>query len=590
MRITLFLSLYIFFNLNLNGQPYSTRSNPADSSYIDFEQLDELTSKIIYGDKDFIDDAKIQEYINIDKSLIPNYSDEEMRKQMSLIPTTIPLTYNKEVGTVIKYFVFNKREYVTRMLTHAEYYFPIFEEKLDSRNLPVELKVLPIVESALNPMAKSRVGATGLWQIMLATSKILNLNTNTLVDERSDPDLSTDAALTYLVKLHSLYNDWLLALAAYNSGPGRVNRALRDAGNVYDFWKVKRFLPKETQNYVPSFIAMVYIIHYHKNYLLFPGKSKLNLSQVSSHRLTEQVSLKYIGENIGVDEDLLKYLNPSLKKGVVPKTEMGFDLLIPAHKESEFLNRMAAFNNDPYINKPTYADVSSTESVENAEPAEALESPMYKIVQQKAYHKVRRGENLQQIAKKYYVSVNELRKWNRMGRKEKLQSGEKLVVYKDVKIPIKRKEPIAGTKVIEDNVEVVVQERGGEETSNAASTPKKKPTYHKVKKGENLDGIARLHHCTVEDIKEWNQLTSSKLSIGTSLIIMKSSGGASSSPSKKVSLKGVTYIYHVVEPGDNIWRIARKYKNVTVDELYQLNNLSKGSTISLGDRIKVPSK
>ena len=326
---TFFIFLYSF---SIYAQDEST------SNELDFTQLDELTSKLMYGDKLLLDSQKLMEYINIDRSYLPQYNDEEFRKQMALIPTTIPLVYNEEIGILIKYFMFKRREYVTRMLTHAQYYFPKFEDRLDSRNMPIELKVLPIVESALNANARSRVGATGLWQIMHSTAQTLDLNINTMVDERSDPDLSTEAALTYLTKLYILYNDWLLALAAYNSGPGRVNRAIRVAGGVHDFWRIRIFLPKETKNYVPSFIAMVYVMHYHKVYLLSPAQVKIDLHKVSTQKVYDQVSLKYIAELLSEDEELLKYLNPSLKKSIIPKTEEGFDLKIPVTKESVFLS------------------------------------------------------------------------------------------------------------------------------------------------------------------------------------------------------------------------------------------------------------
>jgi membrane-bound lytic murein transglycosylase D len=601
----LYTFFFILFTCQLSGQ--SNR----DSIDLNFEQLDELTTKLMYGDQLFLDSQKLREIINIDRSYLPQYTDEEFRKQMSLIPTTIPLVYNEEIGTLIKYFVFKRREYVTRMLTHAQYYFPKFEERLDSRNMPIELRVLPIVESALNAQAKSRVGATGLWQIMHSTGQLLDLNINTLVDERSDPDLSTEAALTYLTKLYVLYNDWLLALAAYNSGPGRVNRAIRDAGGVYDFWKIRRFLPKETKNYVPSFIAMVFVMHYHKNFLLSPAKVKIDLHKVSTQKVFNQVSLKYIAELINEDEEMLKYLNPSLKKAIVPKTEEGFDLKIPIGKESIFLSRMNSLAEDPYIKKVTYQEPANTETVASLESQngdEILESPNYKIIQKKTSHKVKRNENLQSIARRYNATMGELRKWNKLSKRSKLKIGQLLQVYVDVKVPIKKKNIEPSTAVNTDTpantvkeseiaqppaeapTEKMVEKNNTKVKSKSITSVQQVTTTYKVKKGDNLSSIASKYNVTVKDIKSWNKLSSSRLDLGQTLKIhtKKRVVQVIEEPlSEEEIMQNATYFYHTVKAGETLYSLVRKYNYMSMSTLMSLNNFSKDTKLSVGDKVKI---
>lgn len=602
----LYTILLVLFTFQLTAQ--SSR----DSVDLNFEQLDELTTKLMYGDQLFLDSQKLREIINIDRSYLPQYTDEEFRKQMSLIPTTIPLVYNEEIGTLIKYFVFKRREYVIRMLTHAQYYFPKFEERLDSRNMPIELRVLPIVESALNAQAKSRVGATGLWQIMHSTGQLLDLNINTLVDERSDPDLATEAALTYLTKLYILYNDWLLALAAYNSGPGRVNRAIRDAGGVHDFWKIRRFLPKETKNYVPSFIAMVYVMHYHKNFLLSPAKVKIDLHKVSTQKVYNQVSLKYIAELINEDEEMLKYLNPSLKKAIVPKTEEGFDLKIPMGKESLFLSRLGYLAGDPYIKKVTYQEPVINETVSSLEADnsdEILESPNYKIIQKKSSHKVKRNENLQSIARRYNATIGELRKWNKLSKRSKLKIGQILQVYVDVKVPIKKKpvekptEPVAVTPAnpsnepspivvaVETPAEEVVEKPKVKIKTKNVTTVQVVTTTYKVKKGDNLSSIATKFNVDVKDIKSWNKLTSSRLDLGQSLKIQSKKRVnklVEEVVSEEELTQDATYFYHTVKAGETLYSLIRKYNYMSMTTLLSLNNFSKETKLSVGDKVKIP--
>jgi membrane-bound lytic murein transglycosylase D len=583
----LLIIFFLLFHITSFSQEFKSAEplpENKDNVYINMNLLDELTDKAAYGDKELLDDKKIQEFINMDKSLLPVYSDDEFKRQMSLIPTTIQLTYNKEVAIFIHKFLFDKRAYVTRMLTHSQYYFPIFEAELDKRNLPQELKCLPIVESALIANNRSRVGAKGLWQIMPGTGRMLGLDINTLVDERSDPDLSTEAGAAYLARLYTLFNDWPLALAAYNSGPGRVSAAIKRSGGITDFWKLKRFLPTETQNYVPSFIAMVYVMHYHKKYFLYPTKPQIDLHKTIKYNVKEKVSLKYVSELISCDENLLEYLNPSLIKNIIPLTETGYDLNIPLDKETDIIAKSSMFINDPYIKKPNYNTEEPEEAV--SEEPEPMETIRFKIVQHKETHKVKRGENLQDIARRYSCTVNELRKWNKMGRKEKLKSGEKLTVYRDVKVAIKQKNDEVESKP----TRTIVQEEVAEEPEETAKNDTRLVVeYHKVKKGETMIALTRKYDCTIDEIKKWNNLHSTDLKLGMNIKVKndKVSTKSTASKSKSTNHNSDTYLYYTVKTGETLYSIANKYE-VSVDEILRLNKFEKGTGINIGDKIKIP--
>lgn len=365
ISITIFLVFLFPFLLSSQDDRKFTYNEGNDKNYISYEQLEELTTKMIESNPNYYNEEDVQKFIHIDLSALPNYTDDELHKRLLAIPTTIPLKLTPQIGELIRYFVTKRREYVIRMLTMSKVYFPIYEEIFDEADLPLELKCLSIVESALNPLAKSRVGATGLWQFMHGTARHEGMEINTLYDARSDVYVSTEHAAKFLKKLHNLYGDWFLALAAYNAGPGNVNKAIKYSGG-YDFWTVKHRLPRETQNYVPSFIAMVYIMHYHKDYFLYPGKPKIDFKNTVIEIVKEKQSTKYIAELVGISEEVIKQYNPCLKKGIIPKVENGYHLVLPkqyAYALNEKKNLLAI---DPYIFNPAF-EVPSNNNANGAD-------------------------------------------------------------------------------------------------------------------------------------------------------------------------------------------------------------------------------
>lgn len=617
----------IAFVLCANAQ-YDSRNFTYDENtknYINYEQLEELTTKFLLKDRSIVDEEAIRQQIYIDKSKLPYYTDEEMHKKILAIPATIPMKYNPEVGRIARYFLYDKRDYMTRMLTTSKTYFPIFEEVLDQHNLPIELKYLAIVESALNPQARSRVGATGLWQFMHGTAKHEGMEINSLVDERSDIFKSTEHAAIYLKKLYNIYGDWLLALAAYNSGPGNVNKAIRNSGG-YDFWTIKHRLPKETQNYVPSFIAIVYAMHYAKEYQLQPGKPALNFQACKTLKIYDKQSMKYISELVGCSEEHLCKYNPSLKKGIVPKVDIGYSLLLPKEYVLKFEEKRHLLSQDPYIYNPSFtppvvsdeatlADNSSSEgttlsasnietfskpieekkltlseiatSIAKRDPKSFASTPVqemssepisevkrtpatlaasYKIIKvtdvqkKNIYHKVHKGENLTEIARKYSVSIKDLKEWNDLNANSNLFVGKKLKIEQTETV-VKPQYSLENKAKDDDVVSSV--------TDNVI--------VHKIRKGETLMQLTRLYNCSLADLKEWNKLKSPEVHVDQEIYVY-----IESNPKFK------SYSYYEAKTGDTLVTASIQF-NIPLDVLKSLNNKEENEPLKKGEKIKIPT-
>ena len=314
------------------------------------------------------------------------FSNEEYQKRLNALNSIIPLTYNSVVHECIDQFVNKRGRLFEQVLSASTYYFPIIEEELDKHGLPLELKYLAIVESALSPIAVSPRGATGIWQLMLPTGKVYGLRIDSLIDERRDPKRSTQAACAMFKDLHSLYGDWLLTLAAYNCGPGNVNKAIRRAGGSKDFWKIYQFLPRETRSYVPYFIAVFYAMEYYNDYELTPGSINMPLA-TDTVRVNKRYSFKHLSTLSGVSEDTLMLLNPKYRKGIVPGHSDDQVVVLPLAKAQYF-----------------------------SEVKDTIVSAPIRTVESTVYHKVRKRETITSIAKKYDVDIEDIKKWNNMKR------------------------------------------------------------------------------------------------------------------------------------------------------------------------------
>jgi membrane-bound lytic murein transglycosylase D len=337
--------------------------------------------------------------------------------RLERIPSVFPMVYNEVVQRFIEMYATRLRSKVSYMLASANFYMPIFEEALDLYDLPMELKYLPIIESALNPTAVSRQGATGLWQFMLATGKTYGLEQNSLVDDRRDPVKSTWAAARYLKDLYAIYQDWNLVLAAYNCGPGTINKAIRRAGGQSDYWKIYNFLPKETRGYVPAFIAANYIMTYYCEHGISPMQTQWPAA-TDTVTVTRNLHLGQVAEVCGVELDQLRGLNPQYKRDIVPGQTQPCVLRLPQTAINTFIDSgdsLYVYKQDEYFNHRTLVEVD-----ESAKPKATGNGKA-------AYHKVRKGDTLGSIAKRYGVSVAQIRRLNRI-------KGNNIAVGKNLRV------------------------------------------------------------------------------------------------------------------------------------------------------------
>lgn len=402
---------------------------------------------------------------------VPQYCDSTYSARIARMNIYSPFEFvhNSVVDAFIGLYAYRRRELTERVLGLSKLYFPIFEETLDRFNLPLELKYLAVIESALNPVARSRVGATGLWQFMYPTGKMYGLQVNSFVDDRSDVYRSTVAAAEYLRDLYNIYDDWALALSAYNAGPGTVNRAIRRAGGVKDFWKIRPFLPRETQNYFPAFIAVAYVMEHASYHNLFPQPPIFTDLDIDTIKVREQLSLRTVSEMLNIPLDHLRYLNPAFRLNVIPHNPQNpYFLRIPR----DFTGRFIALEDSIY-------NFRSPEMVRQQEMAARMEET--------TTHIVRSGDVLGSIARRYGTTVGEIQRLNNL-RGTVIRPGQRLIV----RAPARANTQIATT----------------------ANT-------HLVRSGETLGIIAARYRVTVNDLRRWNNIQGYTIFAGQNLIVRR---------------------------------------------------------------------
>ncbi len=430
------------------------------------------------------------------------------------IEQVIPLSYNNVVKNFIILYTEKKRGLVERMLGLSEYYFPIFEETLDKYDLPLELKYLPVIESALNPQARSRAGANGLWQFMYGTGKQMRLEISSFVDERRDPVKSTDAAVRYLKYLYDRYNDWHLAIAAYNCGPGNVNRAIRRSGGKTDYWQIYYRLPRETRGYVPAFIAASYVMNYYREHNLVPVMPEFPI-MTDTVMVGDYLHFDQISATLGIDKEELAALNPMYRHGIVPaKKGKPYPVILPSEKIMDFIDKdtlILAWERQKYFPDNTLIDPSSSSS--------SHYTPVDIKGKAKVYYTVKSGDNVGFISTWFHVRSSDLRYWNNIDR-NLIRVGQRLVIY----VPENQK---VSYQRINDMSFVQKQAMAG----NPDSPPKTVVTsagntdfvYYTVKKGDTLWDIAQKYAgISSSEISELNNLPSERhLYIGQKLKIKK---------------------------------------------------------------------
>ncbi len=347
-------------------------------------------------------------------------SDDVYISRLQKIPAVMELTYNPIVKKHIELYVLKRRKQVENMLGIGEYYFPIFEQALDAAGLPIELKHLPVIESALNPCAFSRAGASGLWQFMYGTGKIYGLEGNSLIDDRRDPIKSTNAAVRFLRDLYKIYGDWSLVIAAYNCGPGNVNKAIKRAGGKKDYWAIYPYLPMETRGYVPAFIAATYAMTYYKEHNICPAQMQMPVL-CDTIKLKERVHLEQISNVLNIDVKLLRSLNPQYRKDIIPGNGETYTLCLPQRSVSGFISQkdsIIAYKADSFnVNRAVVLPAQADPYFRGGGGGGAV----------KGVYVVKKGDSLSSIAKKRKVTVAQLKKWNGL-KSDKIKVGQKLKI------------------------------------------------------------------------------------------------------------------------------------------------------------------
>ena len=347
----------------------------------------------------------------------PTFSKEVYIERLYRMPTVMEMPYNEVVQSCIDRYTGRMRRTVGFLLGASNFYMPIFEEALDAYQLPLELKYLPIIESALNPTAVSRVGATGLWQFMLSTGKQYGLETNSLVDERRDPMKASYAAARLLSDLYKVYNDWNLVIAAYNCGPGNINKAISRAGGERDYWKIYPYLPKETRGYVPAFIAANYVMNYYCEHNICPMSSRLPV-KTDTVLVDRNINLNQVASICGFDIQMLRSLNPEYKRDIVPGATKPYAIRLPLTDVTRFIEMQDSVYNASSSDKRLVVDVDE-QSVKSSKSDKRSSGAKY--------HTVRRGDTIGGIARKYGTTAAKIRKLNGL-RKDTIRVGQKLRV------------------------------------------------------------------------------------------------------------------------------------------------------------------
>jgi membrane-bound lytic murein transglycosylase D len=562
--------------------------------------LDSLSNVPYFTGYLFTTDTSVLNIYNFPLGQIPEYDDKTYQERLEKLnrETPIEITYNKTVRSYIDLYAVKKRELTSKILGLKEIYFPLFEEYLDKYDMPMELKYLAVVESALNPTAGSRMGAKGLWQFMYYTGKLYGLKVSSLIDERYDPYLATDAACRHMKDLYNIFGDWSLVMAAYNSGAGNVNKAIRRAGGTKNYWAVWPFLPRETRGYVPAFIAVMYVMNYAPEHNLYPLHPGILYNGIDTVQISQPLSFDQVSEMLGIPMEDLKFLNPIYKTN-----------LIPAYNGKVYSLRLPnEYINDFVDNEEALYQYKSKSGLEKEKILAEI-----KKASERTVHIVRRGENLGLIARKYGTSVSRLKSWNGL-RGSTIYPGQRLIVYPShsyTYVPTntsptstsnKPKNP--GYHIVKygENLGLIANKYGctisqlkrwNNLTSNTihpnqkliveagkTATTSGSPSYHTVKYGENLGLIAKKYGCSVNQLKVWNNLKNNTIHPNQKLIVSITSD---TSGSEKI-------IYYTVKKGDTLWDIAQQYRGVSVKDIQQLNNLTNSSKLRVGQKLKIAVK
>lgn len=538
---------------------------------VDSLWMKELTNLELYND--ITSDI---ENLNMDARVDYELPTELLKSRLEAMNAKSPfkIEYNQSLENVIKSFLKYRKHSFERLMAISEYYFPMFEEAFAKENVPLEIKYLAIVESALNPKAVSRMGATGLWQFMYQTGKQYNLKIDSYVDERSDPLKSTAAAAKYMSNMYSIFGDWELVLASYNSGPGNVSKAIRRSGGKQSYWDIRKHLPRETQGYVPAFLATMYLYEYHNEHGIKADRAVVQHFATDTIMIKKQMSFKQVADLLDVPVAQLQLLNPSYKLNIIPfYNDENHYLRLPTEKIAAFVSnedKMYAYVQHELDLKehPFRNERAVVKSGENGSETKTTTRSATK------YYKVRRGDNLGAIANKYDVAVSEIKKWNGL-RSNTIAYGKSLkIITTETVVQTVKKEPKAA--IASSDVKVVKEVKITKELNTDTLSANTAAVYI-VQKGDDLNSIAQKNKVTVAEIKKWNSLLSTTIQLGASLKVAEKNTDSKNDIAAEVVQKDIEY---TVQKGDNLENIAKKF-GASLADLKQWNQLS-GQNIVLG--------
>lgn len=415
--IYLFILILVFL-LNTTLLKAQNIDSLLDDDFIEFEKNTDSLFKMWYQQYAPFNKDSLATFYERDTTSAPYFSDEVLMTQLNRMNTYVEMTFNTITRQYIDFYSRKRRKLISYMLGNSEYYFPYFEEALDRYGLPLELKYLPVIESALNPRAYSRARAVGLWQFILPTAKLYNLQVNSFLDERMDVIKASDAAARYLRDLYNIFQDWQLAIAAYNCGPLNVQKAIKRSGKT-TFWGMYRYLPRETRGYVPAFIGAAYTFHYYKELNIIPRKTYLPTA-VDTIYVNRWLHFRQIADVLNIPIELIQVLNPQYKKDIVPASN---DQPLPIYLPVEHIKNFITLKDSIYKYKDSLLFAHIRPSLYVLTKNSQYEEVAF-------YHKVKKGETIKSIAKKYHVSVADICQWNNLSAKKTLKVGRTLVLYK----------------------------------------------------------------------------------------------------------------------------------------------------------------
>ncbi len=490
----------------LQNQKDSIYANFDDSVMLDLTfdtNLDSLLN-LYYINQALADDPDF--WTTEPDSTIPSFPDSVYINRLLKIPSIVDMTYNSIVRRYIEVYTAKRRNAVEVMLGLSQYYFPLFDEIFDYYGIPNELKYLSVIESALNPRAYSRARAVGIWQFMYGTGRLYGLTVNSLVDDRRDPIKSTHAAAQFMRDLYSIYKDWTLVIAAYNCGPGNVNKAIRRSGGKKNYWDIYYYLPRETRGYVPAYIAATYVMNYYKEHNLKPMPIELPLAN-DTIMVTDNLHLSQVSEVLGIPLQLLRDMNPQYRTDIIPARDKPMALILPRDQVFRFIEKekiiyaykdSVFFNPDKITTSPT---VNNPKYVNDVIPPENYTKLVYTV---------KSGDNLGYIADWYHVRISDIKYWNNL-RYNTIRSGQKLAIYVPKnkvaryeninKMSFEEKQKMIGKSIVNNQTQPVNNHSAANDNGNFV--------YYIVKQGDTLWDIAKnFPGVTDSDIMKLNNLSS----------------------------------------------------------------------------------